>query len=101
MDAEGGKAAASNRRTLTGTAMSRIDKHADYYRGYVADERSLASVVGVLVTTITIWLLFYLLSLVGPAPPSAERPLIHGAYGVTQQAPIWAQQERVVPSEGR
>jgi hypothetical protein len=78
------------------TAMNGIEKHAAFYRAYLADDRSLASVAGVLVIAIAIWLLFYLVSLVGPAPqalrqtrgmafrPGYERagPLVREADGV-------------------
>jgi len=71
------------------TAMNGIEKHADYYRAYLADDRSLASVAGVLVTAVAVWLLFYLISLVGPQPA----PLGPGGraappgFGVTAPAP--------------
>ena len=50
------------------TTMNGIEKHAAFYRAYLADDRSLASVAGVLVIVVAVWLLFYLVSLVGPAP---------------------------------
>jgi hypothetical protein len=50
------------------TTMNGIEKHAAFYRAYLADDRSLASVAGVLVIAVAVWLLFYLVSLVGPAP---------------------------------
>ncbi len=75
------------------TAMGRIDKHADYYRGYVDDERSLASVVGVLVTTIAVWLLFYLLSLVGPAPKGDALATARGASELSRPAAEWIEAE--------
>jgi len=50
------------------TAMNGIEKQAAYYRAYLADDRSLVSVAGVLVIAVAVWLLFYLVSLVGPAP---------------------------------
>lgn len=59
--------------------MSRIEKHAEFYRGYLTDDSSLAPVAGVLVTAIAVWMLFYLLSLVGPAPPN--RPGLAAAHG--------------------
>jgi hypothetical protein len=49
-------------------AMNGIEKHAAFYRAYLADERSLASVAGVLMTAVAIWLFFYLVSLVDPQP---------------------------------
>ncbi len=47
--------------------MAGFDKYAAYYRGYLADDRRLASVVGFLLAAIALWLLVYLVSLVGPA----------------------------------
>ena len=70
----------------------RIDRRVDTHRGYVDDERSLASIIGVLVTTIAVWMLFYLLSLVGPAPAGLERPPAGGASGLAEPAPVWALQ---------
>ena len=65
-------------------AMNGIEKHADFYRGYLADDRSLASVVGVLMTAILVWLLFYLVSLVGPAPERhVLRPASHASAVVS------------------
>ena len=59
--------------------MSRIEKHAEFYRGYLTDDSSLAPVAGVLVTAIAVWMLFYLLSLVGPAPGGSALVAAHGA----------------------
>ena len=78
------------------TAMNGIEKHAAFYRAYLADDRNLASVAGVLVIAVAIWLLFYLVSLVGPAPQALgpasgaafrsghERtgPVLHEAHGM-------------------
>jgi hypothetical protein len=57
-------------------AMNEIEKQAAFYRGYLADDRSLASVAVILMTAIAMWLLIYLVSLVGPAQsdPQAARP---------------------------
>ncbi len=49
------------------TAMTGFERYAAYYRAYLADDRRLASVIGVLLTAIALWLLVYLVSLVGPA----------------------------------
>jgi len=55
------------------TAMGSIEKHADYYRGFLADDRrSSASLAAILLTAIAMGLLFYLVSLVGPAPGPAR-----------------------------
>jgi len=57
-------------------AMNEIEKQVAFYRGYLADDRSLASVAVILMTAVAMWLLFYLVSLVGPAQsdPQAARP---------------------------
>jgi len=57
-------------------AMNEIEKQVAFYRGYLADDRSLASVAVILMTAIAMCLLFYLVSLVGPAqsdPQAARR----------------------------
>ena len=46
-------------------AMNRIEKHAAFYRGYLADDRSLAAVAMVLLTAVAFWLIIYLVSLAG------------------------------------
>ena len=48
-------------------AMTGFEKYAAYYRGYLADDRRLPSVIGVLLSAIALWLLVYLVSLIGPA----------------------------------
>ncbi len=48
------------------SAMNEIEKHAAFYRGYLADDRNLISFAGVLITAIALWLLFYLIGVVGP-----------------------------------
>ncbi len=69
------------------TAMNGIEKHAAFYRAYLADDRSLASVVGILMTAIMVWLLFYLVSLVGPVrEQSSARPSPHAAVAVSAPA---------------
>jgi len=45
-----------------------IEKHADYYRGYQPAERSLFPVAIVLATLVSLWLLVYLVSALGPVP---------------------------------
>ncbi|RBP17176.1 hypothetical protein DFR50_10361 [Roseiarcus fermentans] len=59
--------------------MNRIEKQAEFYRGYLADDRSLAAVAAVLVTGIAVWLLIYLVSLIGPAPGRGAFPSASGA----------------------
>ena len=53
------------------TAVGRIGKQAEFYRGYLDDDRSLGPVAGVLLTAIAASLLFYLVSLLAPAPNGA------------------------------
>lgn len=48
-------------------AMNEIERQAAFYRGYLADDRNLASVAAVLVIGVAFWLLVYLVSLVGAA----------------------------------
>ncbi len=54
--------------------MGGIEKHAAFYRAYLADDRSRTPLTIALVTGIAVWLLVYLVGVVGPAP-SAERAL--------------------------
>ena len=63
--------------------MNGFEKYAAYYRGYLADDRRLASVIGVLLTAIALWLLFYLVSLVGPASDQRLRLGAPPAYART------------------
>jgi hypothetical protein len=67
-------------------AMNGIGKHAGFYRGYLTDDRSLIPLTIVLATGVALWLLFYLVSVIGPAPktPSALAPPAHGASVVVQ-----------------
>jgi hypothetical protein len=53
-----------------------IEKQARYYRGYLADERSLVSVTILLANAVAIWLLAYLVSSVGnpSQPQTAPHP---------------------------
>ena len=67
-------------------AMGNIEKHAAYYRGFLADDRSAAPVAAVLVTGIAVWLLFYLVSLVGPAPGLTASKARNGASAASQPA---------------
>ena len=56
------------------TAMG-IEKHAEYYRGYQPDDRSIRPVAIVLATMVALWLLVYLIAAVGPGPaePTAAK----------------------------
>jgi hypothetical protein len=78
------------------TAMNGIEKHAAFYRAYLADDRSLASVAGVLVTVVAVWLLFYLVSLVGPQPEPHGRIAGQAApYGYAATAPAFHRPDRI------
>ena len=58
-------------------AMNGIGKHAGFYRGYLTDDRSLIPLTIVLATAVALWLLFYLVSLVGPAPTASSTVAAH------------------------
>ena len=66
--------------------MHGIGKHAGFYRGYLADDRSLMPLTIVLATGVALWLLFYLLSVVGPAPktPTALARPAHAPTAIVQ-----------------
>jgi hypothetical protein len=49
-------------------AMNGIGKHAGFYRGYLTDDRSFIPLTVIMATAIAVWLLFYLISQVGPVP---------------------------------
>ena len=68
-------------------AMDGIRKqHAGLYRGYLADDRSLIPLAMLLATGVAVWLLFYLVSTVGPAPqtPSALAPPAHATSSILE-----------------
>lgn len=66
-------------------AMTRIDKHAGYYRGYLTDDRSWIPLTIILGITIGLWLLVYLIGAVGH-PYKAPTTLVQrAASSVTQQ----------------
>ncbi len=52
-----------------------IEKHAEFYRGYVIDDRSLAPLTVGLATIVALWFLVYLVGCIGAMahPPAAER----------------------------
>lgn len=52
--------------------MKNIEKDAAYYRAYLPDERSLVPVAILLANIVAVWLLFYLVSVIGPAPTSGQ-----------------------------
>jgi len=50
-----------------------IEKQARYYKGYLADERSLIPVTILLANAVAVWLLAYLISSVGtPSQPQTS-----------------------------
>ena len=64
-------------RTGDGIAMVTvmgIEKHAEFYRAYQPDDRSLFSVAIVLATLVALWLLVYLVSELGPQVGPATVP---------------------------
>jgi hypothetical protein len=65
------------------TATKRIERHAAFYRGYLADDRDLTAVAVVLGIGIALWLLFYLLAAVGPQP-RAERSALTTRFETSQ-----------------
>jgi len=67
-------------------AMNGIGKHAGFYRGYLTDDRSFIPLTIALAIGVALWLLFYLVSLVGPAPtaPSVLAPPAHSVTGIVE-----------------
>ena len=66
-------------------AMDGIRKrHAGSYRGYLADDRSLIPLTMLLATGVAVWLLFYLVSTLGPAPktPLVLAPPAHATSSI-------------------
>jgi len=51
--------------------MNGIEKQAAFYRGYLADERSLVPLTIVLATVVAVWLLVYLVAAVAEAHQDA------------------------------
>ena len=78
--------------------MSGIEKHAEFYRGYLADDRSVAPVAGVLISTIAVWLLFYLVSVLDPVPNGAALASAPDAGRGSWAADPWTRSE---PTSGR
>jgi hypothetical protein len=60
--------------------------NARFYRGYLTDDRSLTPLSIVLATGVALWLLFYLVSLVGPAAKTqlAVAPPAHGTLAILE-----------------
>ena len=48
--------------------MREFEKDAAFYRAYLTHERSLGPLTVVLATSVAIWMLFYLVGLIGPQP---------------------------------
>jgi hypothetical protein len=63
----------------------KLAMNAGFYRGYLTEERSLMPLTIVLASGVALWLLLYLLSVVGPAPmtPSALVPP-HGTLAIVE-----------------
>jgi hypothetical protein len=70
------------------TVMNGIEKHAAYYRGYLPHDRSVIPLAIALVTIVALWLLIYLVSIVGPQPrpETAQSPARASTVVVTQPA---------------
>ena len=47
-----------------------LEMNADFYRAFLTEDRSLMPLTIVLATGVAVWLFFYLVSVVGPAPIS-------------------------------
>ena len=60
--------------------MNGIEKHAEYYRGYLTHDRSLIPLTIALVAVVALWLLIYLVSAVGPQPRSRTAQSAPHAY---------------------
>jgi hypothetical protein len=67
------------------TVMNGIEKHAEYYRGYLTHDRSLIPLTIALVTVLALWLLIYLVSAVGPQPRSQTAQCAPHAYTVVSR----------------
>lgn len=52
--------------------MNGYEKHAEYYRAYLTEDRSLIPLTVALATIVALWLLVYLVAAIGPAPPSQQ-----------------------------
>ena len=78
--------------------MSWIGKQASFYRGYLADDRSLAPLAAGLLTAIAVSLLLYLVGLFDPAPHGAALASARDAGGGSRAAGSWTRSE---PAAGR
>ena len=62
------------------TVMNGIEKHAEYYRGYLPHDRSVIPLAIALATVVVLWLLLYLVSAVGPQPtPGTAQSGVHSS----------------------
>jgi hypothetical protein len=69
------------------TVMNGIEKHAGFYRGYLTDDRSLIPLTIALGTIVALWVLVYLISVIGPEPKAQMQTLRtgpHTPYAVSQ-----------------
>jgi len=80
------------------TVMSGFEKDAAFYRGYLTDGRSLGPLAVVLATSVAIWMLFYLVGLVGPQP---MRDPVAVEMAQTQAASVHATGHSGAPLLGR
>ncbi|RBP15786.1 hypothetical protein DFR50_10756 [Roseiarcus fermentans] len=78
--------------------MSWIEEHAEFYRVYLADDRSLAPLARAVVAAIAASLSLYLVSLFDPAPSGAALAAAHNAGGDSRAACSWTSCE---PAAGR
>jgi hypothetical protein len=68
------------------TVMNGIEKHAAYYRGYLPHDRSVIPLAIALATVVALWLLIYLVSVVGPQPrPETAQPAARASAVVVSQ----------------
>jgi len=54
--------------------MNGFEKHAAFYRAYLTEDRSLIPLTVALATIVGLWLLVYLVAVVGPDPEHAAQP---------------------------
>jgi len=62
------------------TVMSGFEKHAEFYRAYLTEERSLIPLTVALATIVALWLLVYLVAAIGPAPAPSQRMAAPSAH---------------------
>ena len=54
------------------TVMRGFDDDPEFYRGYLPDHRNVLSMAVTLATIITMWLLVYFVTAIGPAPSPVQ-----------------------------